>query len=67
MENFSEENTNLEKNSSNPYTNLSQRSKDYVILSHFPCNPECKESIILAKNYLETISKHDSEYARELM
>jgi hypothetical protein len=67
IENFSEENTDIEIHSKNPYTNLSQRDNDYIILSHFPCSPECKESIELAKKYLETINRHDPEYVRELL
>ena len=66
-DNFSEQNTDLEQTSSNPYTKLSLRDKDYVILSHFPCNPECQKSINLAKKYLSIISRYDLEYTEELL
>jgi len=65
--NFSSKNTNPELKSENPYTNLSQRGKDLVLISHFPCRNDCEMSMELAKNYLDVITKVDSVRARELM
>jgi len=65
--NFSENNTNPELKPTNPYTNLSKRDKDYVLLSHFPCDSECKESIELAKKYLITIQKTYPKHAEKLL
>ncbi|MEK6939217.1 MAG: DUF483 domain-containing protein [Nanoarchaeota archaeon] len=63
---FTSQHTNLERPSKNPYTNLSKREQDLVILSHFPCNSECKESIELGKKFLQAIYAVDKERAREL-
>ncbi len=65
--NFNSRNVNLEKPSKNPHTNLSKRDQDLVILSHFPCNPECPESIKLGEKYVQTIYVYDKERARELL
>ena len=51
----------------NPYTNLSQREQDLVIISHFPCNSECQESIALGEKYLQALYIADKERARELL
>lgn len=64
---FSSRNVNLEIVSQNPYTNLSKREQDLVILSHFPCDSDCKESIKLGEKYLQTIYVVDKERARELL
>ena len=65
--NFNSKNTNLELNSMNPYTNLSKREQDLVILSHFPCNAECQQSVKLGEKYLQAIYMVDKERARELL
>lgn len=65
--NFNEQNTNLELTPTNPWTNLSQREQDCVLLSHFPCSSECSFSIELAKRYFEVIKKVDSVRAEEMM
>ena len=65
--NFSSRNTNLEIFSQNPYTNLSKREQDLVILSHFPCRSGCPESIKLGEKYLQAIYIADKERARELL
>lgn len=65
--NFNETNTNLELSPTNPWTNLSLRDKDAVLLSHFPCNSDCVESVKLAQRYFEVISKNDSERGKELV
>ncbi len=66
-QNFNENNTNLELSATNPWTNLSLREKDDVLLSHFPCSSECVESIKLAQKYFEIIRNADSERAKELV
>ncbi len=65
--NFSNRQTNLELFPTNAYTNLSQRKKDAVLLSHFPCSSECPKSIAVAKKYLDVFEKNDEVYADELM
>ncbi|MBI4980403.1 DUF483 domain-containing protein [Candidatus Woesearchaeota archaeon] len=64
---FNENNTNLELPLTNPWTNLSLREKDAVLLSHFPCSSECGESINLAQKYFDIIRKADAERAKELV
>ena len=64
---FSPNLVNLEVPSKNPYTNLSKREKDLVIISHFPCSAECKESIAMGEKYLQAIYIFDKERARELL
>ena len=64
---FTPQNTNLEIPSKNPYTNLSKREQDIVIISHFPCNSECQESINLGEKYLQAMYAFDKERARELL
>lgn len=58
---FNEKSTNLELTPSNPWTNLSKRGEDCVLLSHFPCSSECQESIKLAQKYYEIIMEVDKE------
>jgi len=65
--NFGENNTNLELTPTNPWTNLSKRDQDCVLISHFPCNSECAESIELAKKYFEIIKTVDEERAEEIL
>ncbi len=66
--NFSEENVDLQHEVvSSPYTNLTRRGDDYVILSHFPCSSKCNESIGLAKKYFDCVKEFDPEHADELM
>lgn len=64
---FKESHTNLEQPSQNPFTVISQRSQDYVLLSHFPCTAACAGSTALGKRYYETIRKLDKSWAEELM
>jgi len=64
---FSENNPNLQLKPTNPYTNLTKREQDCVLLSHFPCNSECPESIVLAKNYLNVITQYDRHRAWEIL
>ena len=64
---FDENKTNLELEPTNPWTDLSKRSKDRVLLSHFPCSSECPESIALGKKYFGVLEKVDKEKAEELI
>ena len=64
--NFNENKSNLEWPAENPWTNLSLRIKDCVLLAHFPCHSACPESIALAKYYFSVIQQSDQEYANEL-
>jgi len=51
----------------NMFTNLTQREKDVVLLSHFPCSSECAESVSLGKKYLEILKKEDLKRAQEII
>ncbi len=51
----------------NAYTNLTRRQDDYVILSHFPCNSNCAESVLLGRKYIDALYKDDRTYAAELL
>ena len=64
---FNENNTNLELKPNNIWTNTIQRNKDWVLISHFPCSSDCKESIYLAQQRWETIKREDSHLAQEMM
>lgn len=64
---FNENNPNPQQFPSNPYTNITKREKDQVILSHFPCHSDCQESIILAKKKLDSLIKVCPDRARELV
>jgi len=66
MQNFSPENTNLVLPPTNMYTNLTKRDQDLVIISHFPCSSDCKDSIEIGKKYLEVIEKKEPERSNEL-
>ena len=45
------------------YLNIAARHFDLALLSHFPCSFNCKDSIQIAKRYLETVGKHDKQAA----
>ncbi len=64
---FSKNTPDLELPPANPYTNLSKRDQDDVMVSHFPCSSECTESIELGKKYLQALYVADKERARELL
>lgn len=51
----------------NPYTNLTKREKDCVLLSHFPCRNDCEPSQHLARKYFYVISEVDKLRAKEMM
>lgn len=65
--NFDEGKTNLELKSVNPWTNLSKRSDDCVLLSHFPCSSECEKSVEIGKKYFAVLEKHDVRRAEEVL
>ena len=65
--NFSSEKTNLELKPTNPWTNLSQRSEDCVLLSHFPCHSDCEPSMELGKKYLDLLRNVDMVRTKELV
>lgn len=65
-QNFSDENTNPEIPSGNPYTNLGKRHEDNVLLSHFPCSAECTKSIELAQRHFALLQQNEPERAEEL-
>lgn len=66
LQNFSVSNCDLQLKPTNMFTNLSKRSEDCVLLSHFPCNSDCEESVKLGKEYLEVLKKVDKERAKEV-
>lgn len=66
LRHFNENKTNLELKPTNPWTNLSKRDQDIVLLSHFPCNSECKESIDLGKKYYNTLLSINPENANRI-
>ncbi|MFH2028177.1 MAG: hypothetical protein ABIJ08_03495 [Nanoarchaeota archaeon] len=45
------------------YNNVASRYFDLALLSHFPCNFDCKHSIDIAKNNLKVIEKNSEEYS----
>ncbi len=65
--NFKAKRTNLQLPPTNPYTNLSKREQDCVLLSHFPCQSDCEKSMLLAKKYLDVLAKVDRERAKEIV
>ena len=64
---FNSRNVNLQHNPTNPWTNLSKRAKDAVLLSHFPCSSDCNESVNLAREYAHALSLVDKVYTRKLL
>lgn len=50
----------------NLWTNLALREQDVVLLSHFPCRPDCEESVRMAKERLAMIETHDRGLAEEM-
>lgn len=64
---FSGNTPNLELKPTNPYTNLSKREHDAVLISHFPCTSDCEQSVALGKKFLEILKKADPPRAQELI
>ena len=50
-----------------PFTNISKRSEDCVLISHFPCQEDCTESIEIGNQNLEVLRKFDEERANALV
>jgi len=48
------------------YNNFAIRYFDFSLLSHFPCNFKCEESIKIAKKNLDAIEKDSNEYFASL-
>jgi hypothetical protein len=67
LNNFSAKNPNPELVGNNPYTNISKRDKDLVLISHFPCNPECEESVQIARGNLMVLKQDWPDRAAELI
>lgn len=66
-QNFNKNNTNLEEQPTNAFTNLTKREQDVVLLSHFPCQSDCPESIALSRKYFHLIKDKDWKRAEELL
>jgi hypothetical protein len=64
---FTADNPNLQQTAQNPYTNITKRHQDHVILSHFPCSSACEKSVDLAKRYLNVLVKADPGRVEELV
>ncbi len=64
--NFSENNTNLQLKPTNPYTNITQRDEDAVLLSHFPCSSECEKSIEIGRKYWKNLYAVNPDWAMKL-
>ncbi len=47
--------------------NICGRYFDYTLLNHFPCSFNCKESVSLAKKYLNIIMKYDEDLAFQIL
>ena len=65
-QNFSAIKTNPLLKPTNLYTNLTQRDKDCVLISHFPCSSECPASVRMAQNNLSLINKIDKNRGKEM-
>ncbi len=66
-QNFNQKKTNLELTPTNPWTNLSKRTKDCVLLSHFPCKSDCEASINLAKKYFSVLQENNTGDTKKLI
>ena len=64
---FAKGNHNPVHPAANPWTNLLLRDKDIVLLSHFPCRPDCGESVRMAKERLAMIGTYDKELAEKMV
>ncbi len=63
---FSTKNPNPQHEALNPWTNLSKRSSDCVLLSHFPCSSRCPESITMARAFHALVKQDDELRADEM-
>ena len=66
-EEFKKGNLNPMHKPTNPWTNLALREKDIVLISHFPCSSDCKESIEIAKKNYELIRQQEPERADKIV
>jgi hypothetical protein len=64
---FNADNPNPEHAPKYPWTNITKRDKDCVLISHFPCSSDCEGSISLAQKYYEVIAEEDYKRAEELL
>jgi len=64
---FSENNPNLQLSPTNMFTNITKREKDVVLIPHFPCSPDCEESVQLGREHLAIIREADYERYKELL
>ncbi len=64
---FEKGNLNPMHKPTNVWTNLAQRDKDCIIISHFPCSSNCKGSIEIAKKNLLFIQKNGKKMAERIM
>ncbi|MBU0460707.1 MAG: DUF483 domain-containing protein [Nanoarchaeota archaeon] len=64
---FSKSNVDPMHKPTNPYTNLTKRDQDCVLLSHFPCSSDCDHSLQLARKYLNVLADVDRNRARKIM
>ncbi len=67
MKNFNANNPNPEHIPTNPFTNLTMREHDSVLISHFPCNSDCEKSMVMARRNLFALQQLDKSYATNLM
>jgi hypothetical protein len=67
LNSFSGSNPNPQQVGNNPYTNISKRDKDLVLISHFPCKSECKESTELARKNLMILKNNWPDRAATLI
>jgi len=65
--NFSEGKTNLELESTGPWTNLSKRNEDCVLISHFPCSSGCERSVEIGKKHFAVLKEYDKEMAEKVL
>jgi len=64
--NFNKDNTDLQLQPANIWTNLTKRDQDDVLISHFPCSSTCPESVAIGMKNMELLAKLDWERAEEL-
>ena len=64
---FTPDNPNLQLKPTNMFTNLTKRSQDAVLISHFPCSSECLQSINLGQKFLWIIAREDQQRSEELI
>lgn len=63
---FSPHNSNPQHLPTTPWTNITLRDQDIVLLSHFPCHSECSHSVNLAKKYFNLLRIIDPLHAQRI-